>query len=245
VNSELEKLVELQKTDNNIRRLKKSVETADERRANIEQEFEQHASSIREIQNKRDAAKAERAEFDKQIAEQQVYLERANRNLKTSQDQKQYETALRETDTLQKQISALETKVLEKMTEIEELEKVLAERADEINSLEGNHAQALAAFDAELARNDKELAAEIKKREGVFSTIPKNWSSVYNRLIQRSHDGIAVAEVKNGACSACFMSLRKQLQQQLNTKDEIMICENCARILYVVKSDAKAAKQDS
>ena len=47
---ELEKLVELQKTDTNIRKLKKAIETADERRAEIEQEFEQHASSIRDIQ---------------------------------------------------------------------------------------------------------------------------------------------------------------------------------------------------
>ncbi len=245
MNSELEKLVELQKTDSNIRNLKKSIETADTRRANIEQEFEQHAFSIREIQTKRDAAAAERAEFDRQIAEQQTYLERANRNLKTAQDQKQYETAMRETDALQKQIGALETKVLEKMTEIEEFEKVLAERADEINSLEGNRTKALSDFDAEVTKNKKEFAAETKKRDAVFSTIPKNWAAVYNRLIQRSHDGIAVAEVKNGSCSACFMSLRKQFQQQLNTKDDIMICENCARILYIVKSDAKAANQES
>lgn len=245
MNSELEKLVELQKTDSNIRNLKKSIETASARRASIEQEFEQHAFSIREIQNEHDAAKHERAELDRQIAEQQTYLERANRNLKTAQDQKQYETAMRETDALQKQINALETKVLEKMTEIEELEKTLSERADEINSLEGNRTQALSKFDAEIAGNQKDFAAETKKREAVFSTIPKNWAAVYNRLIQRSHDGIAVAEVKNGACSACYMSLRKQMQQQLNTKDDIMICENCARILYVVKKDAKAANQES
>ncbi len=50
--SELEKLVGLQKTDTNIRRLKKAIESADERRAGIEQEFERHAFEIRGIQNK-------------------------------------------------------------------------------------------------------------------------------------------------------------------------------------------------
>ncbi len=54
--SELEKLIELQKTDTNIRKLKKAIETAEERRASIGREFEQHASSIREIQQKREAA---------------------------------------------------------------------------------------------------------------------------------------------------------------------------------------------
>ncbi len=245
MNSELEKLIELQKTDSNIRRLKKSIESAEERRASIEQEFEQHASSIREIQTGRDAAMGERAELDKQIAEQQVYLDRANRDLKNSQNQKQYETAMRETDALQKQIGALETKALEKMTEVEEFEKVLAQRADEINSLEGNRTKALADFDAEVAANRQEFESETRKREEVFATMPPNWATVYNRLVQRSHDGIAVAEVKNGACSACFMSLRKQMQQQLRMSDQIIICENCARNLYIAKTDAKAANQET
>ena len=133
--AELEKLIDLQKTDTNIRRLKKAIETADQRRAEIQQEFEQHASSIREIQARRDAAQAERSELEKQIAENKTYLERADRNLKHAQNQKEYETAMRETDALQKQIGTLETAVLEKITAVEEVEKVLEERAEEINSL--------------------------------------------------------------------------------------------------------------
>ncbi|HEX8249685.1 MAG TPA: hypothetical protein VF599_16020, partial [Pyrinomonadaceae bacterium] len=88
--SELEKLVELQKTDTNIRKLKKAIETADERRAAIEQEFEQHASSIREIQTRSETAKAERDRLEAQIAENKTYLERADRNLKNAQNQKEY-----------------------------------------------------------------------------------------------------------------------------------------------------------
>ena len=138
MNSELEKLIELQKTDSNIRSLKKAIETADQRRASIEQEFEQHAFEIREIQNKSETAKTERAELEKQISENKTYLERAERNLKNSHNQKEYEAAMREADALQKQISGIEAQVLEKMAVIEEVEKILAERADEVSSLEGN-----------------------------------------------------------------------------------------------------------
>ena len=90
VKAELEKLVELQLTDTNIRKLKKAVESADQRRAAIEQEFEQHASSIREIQTRRDRAQAERAELENKINENKTYLERADRNLKHAQNQKEY-----------------------------------------------------------------------------------------------------------------------------------------------------------
>ena len=246
--TELERLIELQKTDTRIRQLKKSIDTADQKRADIEQEFERHASSIREIQNRRDAARAARADLEAKIADNQTYLDRADRNLKTAQDQKQYETAMREMDALQKQIAALETQVLEQMTEIEESEKLLAERADEINSLEGNRAAALKEFEAELKKNRAEFETETAKREEVFATIPPRKAAIYNRFAQRSRDGIAVAEVRGGACSACNMSLRKQVQQELNTTDHIITCENCARILYQTPAEtdeAKAASQES
>lgn len=242
--SELEKLIELQKTDTNIRLLKKAIETAEQRRASIEQEFERHASSIREIQGRRDAAQTARASLEKQIAENKTYLERADRNLKHSQNQKEYETAMRESDALQKQIAALETQALERMDEIEEVEKVLAERSDEINSHESNRESALKEFDKELSKAKKEFESETAKRHEVFITLPAQLASIYNRLAQRSRDGIAVAEVVNGSCSACFMKLRPQMQVELKTSDKIMTCESCTRILYIAPAESKAASQE-
>jgi uncharacterized protein len=240
VKAELEKLIDLQITDTNIRRLKNAIDTADQRRAAIEQEFETHASSIREIQARRDKAQAERADLENQIAENKTYLERADRNLKHSQNQKEYETAMRETDALQKQIAALETQAVEKMTEIEEVEKILAERAEEINSLESTRAAALKKFDSEIGGYRKEFETESAKRQEVFVTLPANLAAVYNRLAQRSRDGIAVAAVIKGACSACFMSLRPQMQAEVRKGDRIITCENCTRILYVPRTQPQS-----
>ncbi len=238
--SELEKLIDLQKTDTNIRRLKQQIETAETRRADIEQEFEQHAFSIREIQGKRDKLHADRADLEKQIAENKTYLERADRNLKHAQNQKEYETAMRETDALQKQISAFETQIVEKMTALEEVEKELEERAEEINSIDAKREAALTEFENELAINKKELEDDTKKRELVFETLPAQLASVYNRLAQRGRDGIAVAAVINGSCSACFMSLRPQMQVEVKKGDQIITCESCTRILYMPSKESQS-----
>jgi predicted nucleic acid-binding Zn-ribbon protein len=241
VKAELEKLIDLQRTDTNIRRLKKSIETAEARRASIEQEFEQHAFSIREIQGTRDRLHAERADLEKQIAENKTYLERANRNLKHAQNQKEYETAMRETDAIQKQIAAFETQTIEKMTGAEEVEKEIESRADEISSLDAKRDEALAAFDAQLATERGELDEELRRRNEVFVTLPTQLASVYNRLAQRSRDGIAVAEVVNGSCSACFMSLRPQMQVEVRRGDQIITCESCTRILFIPSGESRAA----
>lgn len=243
--AELEKLIDLQVTDTNIRRLKQSIETSEHRRAEIEQQFELHAFSVREIQNKRDTLHATRADLDKQIAENKIYLERADRNLKHSQNQKEYETAMRETDVLQKQITAFETQVIETLTAIEEIEKEIEERSDEINTLDAKRDAAMKSFDAELSAAKKAFDSETKKREKVFVTLPAKLASVYNRLAQRSRDGIAVAEVVNGSCSACYMQLRPQVQVNVKKGDEIITCESCTRIMYIanraVKSEASAS----
>jgi predicted nucleic acid-binding Zn-ribbon protein len=241
VKAELEKLIDLQITDTNIRRLKQSLDTAEKRRADLEQEFEKHAFSIREIQERRDTLHAERADLERQIAENKTYLERADRNLKHAQNQKEYETAMRETDALQKQIGGFETTVLEKMTAIEEVEKEIADRADEINTLDSKREAALAEFDAQLEKDRAELTEDEKRRDEVFKTLPSNLAAVYNRLSQRSRDGIAVAEVVNGSCSSCFMALRPQMQVEVRRGEQIVTCESCTRILYVASPAAKPA----
>ena len=237
---ELAKLIDLQKSDTKIRQLKQAIETASERRASLEQEFEQHASSIREIQKRRDDLTAERAANEKQIAENKTYLERADRNLKHSQNQKEYETAMREIDALNKQVTALETKVVELLGSIEEVEKELETRAEEINTLDAKRSEAMAAFDLEVAGNQADLENESAKRKVVFDTLPSQLASVYDRLAQRSRDGIAVAEVVNGSCTACNMSLRPQMNVEVKKSDKIITCENCSRILYIASREAEA-----
>lgn len=241
--TELDKLIELQKTDSNIRRLTTAINTAEERRAILEKEFEKHASSILEIQNKHADARAARAEIEKKISENQIYLERAQRNLKNAQGQKEYETAMRETDNLQKQISKLETEALEKMTEIEEMDKVLAERADEINSLEGNKKKAFSDFEKQLKENKAEFAKDKVKRDEIFATVKPQLAGVYDRHAKRSRDGVAVSEVIKGSCSACFMSLRPQMLLKLRTTSDIITCESCSRILFLQQAESQAAER--
>ena len=239
--ADLDKLIEVQQTDTNLRRLKKSLDTAEARRAEIEQEFEKHAFSIREIQGRRDSLHAKRADLEKQIAESRTYLERADRNLKHAQNQKEYETAMRETDALQKQIAAFETQIVEAMEEVESVDKELEERREEIDTLDAKRDAALSEFDEQIAKDRKEFEAETARRATSFAALPERLAAVYDRLAQRSRDGIAVAEVVGGACSACFMHLRPQVQVNVRKGSEIITCESCTRILYIRQQSEASA----
>lgn len=147
---------------------------------------------------------------------------------------------MREVDILNKQVSGHETKILEQLESIDETDKVLDERSEEIDNLESDWEKTQADFDKELKSNKKELKKLESERESVFKEVSPKLANAYNRLITRSRDGVAVAEVIDSSCSACFMKLRKQMIVELKTTDEIKTCESCTRILYVDHSEEQS-----
>ncbi|MEO6392158.1 MAG: C4-type zinc ribbon domain-containing protein [Pyrinomonadaceae bacterium] len=230
--AELEKLIALQQTDTTIRKLLADIEAIPQRRAEIEQEFDQRAFEIRALENTRDTAKAERAQLEADLAEAKTNAERADRNLMASTNEHEYTSALREADSNRKLASTLEASILEKMEVLETAETQLGEREPEVAKLRKELKAKLAEFDSRVKSETAEITEKRTEREKVIAALPKNLAHAYNRLITRSKDGLAVAEAKNSACTACSIALRPQMMSEVRAGKEIMICDNCGRILY-------------
>ncbi|HEY0546985.1 MAG TPA: C4-type zinc ribbon domain-containing protein [Pyrinomonadaceae bacterium] len=232
VKAELEQLIALQKTDTSLRRLQADIEAIPQRRAEIEKEFDQRAFEIRELEKQRDEARSERVRLEAETVEQRARLERAERNLMSSQNEHEYTAAIREADAARKHISQLETQILEKMESLESAESTLKEREPEIANLRVEMEARLREFEEQTRTQTEELAATRMERERLLSALPKQMSAMYNRISTRIRDGIAVAEARNGSCTACFMPVRPQMMAEVRRGNEVITCENCNRILY-------------
>ena len=236
--AELAQLIALQNADNNIRTLQAEIESIPQRRAEIEKEFDQRAFEIRALEEKRDAAFHERAGREKEIFEQKQRAERADRNLMSAKKPDEYTAAIREADAARKQISALETQVLEQMEAFENAEKELAERAPDVEKLRGEMEASFKAFEEQAKLKQQQLEAGRAEHERLLRELPKGTSALYKRISSRIRDGIALAEARNGACTACYMSLRPQVMADVRRGDEIITCDNCNRILYYAPKKA-------
>ena len=239
--AELQKLIALQNLDTTIRKLEKDQEAIPQRRAEIEGEFDQRAFEIRALENRRDEAKHARARLENEVVDQRGRAERAERNLMSSKKQDEYTAAIREADAARKQISALETQILEQLEILEQAEAALNERAAEIATLNSDREARLKAFDEESVTIGERLATARKDREEVFANLPKQMSTLYSRIKTRIRDGVAVAEARNRSCSACFMALRPQVMAEIRRGEEVITCDNCGRILYYVPSESVEA----
>ena len=236
--AELQKLIALQNLDTTIRRLEKEQQAIPERRAEIEGEFDQRAFEIRALESRRDEAKHTRARLENEAMEQKGRAERAERNLMSSKKQDEYTAAIREADAARKQLSALETQILEQLEQLEQAEASLTERAEEIASLNTDREARLKTFDDETGTIDERLAIARKEREVVFANLPNQMSTLYSRIKARIRDGVAVAEARNRSCTACFMSMRPQVMAEIRRGEEVLTCDNCGRILYFVPSES-------
>jgi predicted nucleic acid-binding Zn-ribbon protein len=232
VKAELAQLISLQNADSNIRRLQTEIESIPDRRAEIEKEFDQRAFEIRAMEERRDLARHERTRLEAEIFDQKQRAERADRNLMAAKKPEEYTAAIREADAARKQISAFETQVLEQMEISEQAEKELAERAPEVEKLRGEMEASFKAFDQQAKAQQKLLEQAHEDRDRLTRELPKATSALYKRISSRIRDGVAVAEARNGACTACYMALRPQIMSQVRKGDEVITCDNCNRILY-------------
>ena len=86
--------------------------------------------------------------------------------------------------------------------------------------------------DQQVQQQQKELEQARLDRERLLKELPKSMSTLYKRISARIRDGVAVAEARNGACTACYMALRPQIMADVRRGDEVITCDNCNRILY-------------
>ena len=72
-----------------------------------------------------------------------------------------------------------------------------------------------------------ELAEVETERDAVWEQVPKAAQTAYLRMRMKP----AVAQVINGQCAACHVTVTSSGMQLLRKGDELVHCENCGRIL--------------
>ncbi len=114
-----------------------------------------------------------------------------------------------------------------------EIEKEFDQRAFEIRALEERRDTAF----HERSRVEKEIFEQKQRAERADRNLmAAKKPDEYTAAIREAD----AARKQNGACMACYMSLRPQIMADVRRGAEIITCDNCNRILYYAP-DKKAA----
>jgi uncharacterized protein len=241
VSPELSQLIELQELDIEIQRTSDRLLRIPEERDRTESEFKQHAAEFLDLKSKHERTLEDRKQLEAELATTQQNHEKFERDKTRVQNEKEYTAVLREIDAARKHISSLETEILKRMEEIESLDTELASRAPDVERMRTEVDVVLAALDREHQEVGRQLLEFGTRRKTLAAQMPRHLFSTYERM-SRLGRGQALAEVRsNGICAACRVRVRPKIFSDVRKGDQLIICENCGRILYYRNESSHSA----
>ncbi len=203
---------------------------------------------IRSLQNALEAKKEEmqltKVQFNRlelELKSRDETVARLRASLNTAKTNKEYAAVLTQLNTTKADSSKIEAQTLELMKDIE---------ADEIECKDIQRQIEEQKETLEQTRKESEALsgkyeAEIEKIQAEWNEaahgVPRDALEKFNRVAE-TYDGQAVVvieqEGRSGAysCGGCFMGITTECVNLLMTKDDIIRCPNCTRILVLSES---------
>jgi uncharacterized protein len=231
VSRELSQLIELQELDLEILRITDRLSRIPVERENVENEFKEQAAEFLALKNRHEQKIANRKQLESDLASAQQHHEKFKQDLMRVTNEKEYATALREIDVTKKQISTYETDILKSMEELEKFDEEINRLAPDVENKRREVDQFLMMLEQEVEQAQVTLATLRAKRAGLVANFPKAQLSTYDRM-SRAKRGQALSEVRDGVCTACRVKVRPKVFSDVRKGDQMIVCENCGRILY-------------
>jgi uncharacterized protein len=231
---DLDRLIKLQHVDSTIDDSRRTIAAHPARLAEADarlNEATQHLESVKQrLKDNQDARRA----LEKDAAVFQGRVSKFKEQLMAVKTNREYTAMQHEIETAQKDLAAVEEKMLEGMmdadvitADIKQAEAVLATRKKEIEAEKKELTE-------ELALVEKTLARATATRAELIAAIDRGLLDKFEQ-IAKVRKGIAICSTtRDGLCSVCHVRLRPQVFQLVRQNDSIIQCDTCNRILYYV-----------
>ncbi|MGE0450040.1 MAG: zinc ribbon domain-containing protein [Vicinamibacterales bacterium] len=228
---DLEGLIALQQIDSSMREAQRRLADEPARRQQFEDRLDAARSAVATAKDQLAANQSARREIEKELALHQGRLSKFRDQAMAVKTNQEYHAVQHEIAFAQKEIGALEDRVLGQMMEADEITAALkiAEAAllAEQAAVE-NEKRALTSEHAELER----LAAQLSdERAAHVARVAPETLAIYEAVARR-RGAIVMAEAREGICTICHVRLRPQVFNTVRRNEAVLQCESCNRILY-------------
>lgn len=237
----LDGLTKLQSVENRLRAAKAKLTRC--RRNVVIQE-----NQVRTLQNSLEAKKEEvqltKVQYDRlelELKSKDEEIQKLRASLNSAKTNKSYAAVLTQLNTTKADNSKIETQLLDLLRDIEADETECKEIAKQIEEQKKQLEQTRAEAEVLAKKYQIEIDDIQKEWDGVAKDIPSEPLKVFERVAE-TYDGQAVVSIeeqdgkKGGySCGGCFMGITAESVNLLMTKDDIIRCPNCTRILVLPK----------
>lgn len=145
---------------------------------------------------------------------------------------KDLENLMHEVTSLDRRISDLEDVEIEVMERLEEAQRDLAARQQDLDEIQQRGRALVASRDAKAKELDDKLVEVQSERDQTSLDVPEDLLALYARLREQK-GGVGAAELRARQCGGCRLTLDASIMQEIaaRAQDDVVRCEECGRIL--------------
>lgn len=242
VHPDLKIAIELQQADLRIGQLGVQMDALPSQVQTLERHLEEFLHAHRERQERLAANQKERREIEGEVQLIRQKISKHKDQLYEVKTNEQYRAMLKEIEGEEANIRRSEDRLLEKMIEAEEIQKAIAEAAARLESEKARVAGEKARLEALRQTDLQEREQLLGRRAELAGALSEGVLQIYER-VRAGRQGVALAEVREGFCTACNVCLRPQLYNDVRSNETLLTCESCSRILYYVEPPAGPSEE--
>jgi len=236
---EVEHLIELQKADAEIRRLKEEIAALPKRVAVIEEKLAGTKAALEKAKLAIKADEAARRKYESAIKDLQEKISKYRDQSLAVKTNEQYKALLHEIQFAERDIRENEDKILELMLDADAREQDVKAAEAELKAEAAEIEKEKTEARERTAADEKELAEWNAKRDRARSAVDPDLLQHYDRVAK--HRGTGIAEVREQKCMGCSVMLRPQTYNEVRSGTTSVVCDSCQRILYSTPANEAAA----
>jgi predicted nucleic acid-binding Zn-ribbon protein len=224
-------LIRLQECDNRIKEVDTKKKEGPLKIQQLEAELTEQEEKFNDVTHKLESLKKERHAIEQAIQDVDNKAEKSNIKLNNIKSNKEYRSALKEIDDLNREKSLKEDTLIQIMEEIENLEKIILKNKDEYDVLKKRLMADKETVNQELMELDKTSGFLENQRKTFSQEVDQDLLKTYLFLKERK-GGQAISSIVAGVCQACHLGIPPQQFNELKKCIALMTCPNCNRMIY-------------
>lgn len=232
VRSQLEMLLKLQALDQEIAGLRAQVHGHEAEIRRQEGDLEKGRQIITDRKHALEQMLKERREAERTVKERQAEISKLSGQLYEVKNNEAFNTLQHEIKQKKQENALLEERILEMMLAEDEANADILRETAAGQQAQGRTQETTQGHRQEIARLESEMGVLRTRWEEAAKEVPADLLERYLRL-RDNKAGTALAKIENGICTGCRLTIRPQAVIELKKFRTLLVCDNCARILYV------------
>jgi predicted nucleic acid-binding Zn-ribbon protein len=204
----------------------------------ISQALDDARAGLAVLQARAAQLEKEKGELEASHAAELINIQRSETNMKEIKTNKEYQAVGREIAAARKQAAELEELVLQRITQIDELNNEIATSQSTLTDLEENTELRRSEKQGEFDKVQQDIDVDSQRRDTITKELPANLLKRYTSLREQRR-GLALAIARDGFCQGCNMHLPPQLYNSLFKYEELIACPHCQRVLILKQQPAQ------